>query len=117
MWPTLGDVLRIVADPLDHAGDLQRCDDFAQIVGHRRAQGDDLDGQSVDLALERVELAVVRHDPLGQLFVAADKRVERAFQRGLGEPAHLGDEAAKPRDVLIEGFDCVFGNHPYRPVI
>jgi hypothetical protein len=34
----LGDVLRIIADPLDHAGDLERGDDVAQVVGHRRAK-------------------------------------------------------------------------------
>ena len=34
----LGDILGIVADPLDHAGDLERGDHFAQVVRHRRAQ-------------------------------------------------------------------------------
>ncbi len=34
----LGDVLGIVADALDHARNLERGDDFAQVVGHRRAQ-------------------------------------------------------------------------------
>jgi hypothetical protein len=37
----LGDVLGVVADPLDHCRYLQRGNHFAQIVCHRRAEGND----------------------------------------------------------------------------
>ena len=49
----LGDILGIVADPLDHAGDLQRRDHLAQFVLRRRAGGDDLDDLVPDLGRDR----------------------------------------------------------------
>jgi hypothetical protein len=85
----LGDVLGIVADPLDHAGDLERGDDLAQIVGHRRAQGDDLHRLALDLGLERVDPGVALDDRGGGLRIAADERLHGVADRRLGEAAHL----------------------------
>ena len=51
----LGDVLGIVADPLDDARDLECGDDLAQIVGHRCAQRDDVDHCALDFCLEFVD--------------------------------------------------------------
>ena len=51
----LRDVLGIIRDALDHACDLQRGDDAAQIVRHRRAERDQLDGAAFGLGFEEVE--------------------------------------------------------------
>ena len=98
----LGDILGIIADPLDHAGDLERGDDVAQIVGHRRAQRDDLDRAPLDLGLERVDLLVAADDLGGGDRVAPDQRLHRVADRDFGEPAHLADERAQPLDLLVE---------------
>ena len=58
----LGDVLGIIADPLDHAGDLQRGDDIAQVAIDQLARGDDPDRQRLDLGLHRVDALVALAD-------------------------------------------------------
>ena len=104
----LGDVLGIVADTLDHAGDLQCGDDFAQIVRHRRTQRDDAHGQLVDLAFERVDLLVAFDDLLGEVVVTAHQRIERLLDRDFGQTAHFRDQAAEAGDVFVEGFYGMF---------
>jgi len=108
----LGDVLGIIADPLDHACDLERGDDLAQIVCHRRAQSDDADRELVDLGFQSVDLLVARDHAIPEFNVAANHRVERLGDRHFGKPAHLRDQAAKPGDVLIEGLDRMFAHQP-----
>ena len=98
----LGDILGIVADPLDHAGDLQRRDDLAQVRRGRRAAADDLDRPALDLGLERVDLAVAADHAGGGLGVAPDERLHRLADRGLGEPAHLADRAAQRVELFVE---------------
>ena len=101
----LGDILGIVADPLDHAGDLQRGDDVAQVAGHRRAQRDQLDGAPLGLDLERVELLVVLDDLGGAVEVALHQAAHRLADRMFGQAAHLADERAQPVEVLVERLD------------
>jgi hypothetical protein len=97
--------------------DLERGDHLAQIVGHRRTQGDDPHGELVNLGLERIEALVARHHLIGQGLIAAHQRIERFGDGDLGKPAHLGDKPAQAGDVLVEGLDGMLGHHPYLPVI
>ena len=62
----LGDVLGEVADALQIVGDAQRADDVAQVDRHRLAPGDGQDRLFLDLALQHVDLVVVRDDALRQ---------------------------------------------------
>jgi hypothetical protein len=45
---------------------------------------------------------------------ALDQRVHRFADRNFGQAAHLGDQPAQPRDVLVERLDGVFHCHPSR---
>ena len=54
-----GDIGRVIADPLEIAGDLQRRDDLAQVVGDRLAQRQQADDEGLDLALQRIDLRIL----------------------------------------------------------
>ena len=88
----LGDVLGVVADALQFAGDLQRRDDLAQVLRHRLAQRQQADDELLGLALQRVHLRVSFHGLAGGLGVAFQHR--RAGQRDLAldHAAHIGDQ-------------------------
>ena len=80
----LGDVLGIVADALEDAGDLQPGDHFAQIVGHRRAQRQHPDRQFIDIVLDRVDAAIALDHPGGEALVARDEGIHRLIDSQLG---------------------------------
>jgi hypothetical protein len=101
----LGDVLGIVADPLDHAGNLERCHHFPKIVSHRRAKRYDLDGVTLDFAFQLVDLLVVLDHPPGGFAVPLDERAHRLVDGRFGKAAHFGDEAAQLVELAVEGFD------------
>jgi hypothetical protein len=108
----LGDVLGIVADPLDHARNLERGDHFAQVVGHRRAQRDDPHGQPVDLGFQRVDprssLATTRASFARHGWT---KRVDRVADRHFGQPAHLARSARASWLIsFVECLDGMFGH-------
>ena len=105
----LGDVLGIIADTLDHARDLERRDDVAQVAGHRRAKRDQLHGAPLGFDLERVELLVVLDDACAP---SVSRWIEAAHgfaDRMLREPAHLADQRAQPLDVLVERLERMSG--------
>ena len=52
-----------------------------------------------------------------QLLIAADQGIERFLDGNLGQPTHFGNQAAKPGDILVKGFYCMFHGQPYRPVM
>ena len=101
----LGDVLGIVADPLDHAGDLERGDGLAKVACHRRAKRDQLDRALLGLDLERVELRVVLDDSRAPSKSRWIRQRMASPDRMFGESAHLADQRAKPIDVLVERLD------------
>ena len=103
----LGDILGVIRDPLDNPGDAQRGEHLAQVVRHRRAQRDQPRDLALDLLLDRVDALVVLDDAAGEIGFAACERVHRVGNRRLGAAAHLGDECAKPAQILVEGLDRV----------
>jgi hypothetical protein len=109
----LGDVLGIVADPFDDAGDLQRGDDLSQIVRHRRTQRDQLDRGALDLGLDRVDAGIALDDADCGLGIALDKRPHRFGDGGFGEPAHFRDESAELIELVVESLDGVRGAHSH----
>ena len=111
----LGDILGVVANPLDHPGDLQRRNHFAKIVGHRGPQRDDPDRQLVNLGLQRVDPLVAGDDRPRHLGIAAHQRIHRFGQRQLGQPAHFGHQPAQAGDIVVKGLDGVFVCHAAGP--
>jgi len=96
------DILGIIADPLDDAGNLERGNDVAEVTGHWRTQGNQLDCVAFGLDLERIELLVLLDDLQGAIEVAPDEAAHGLADRMFGKPAHLADQRAQPLDVLIE---------------
>jgi hypothetical protein len=106
----LGDVLGIVADPLDHAGDLQRGDHFAQIVGHRRAQRDDPHRELLDLGLDRIDRLVVGDDlAAGGVVALTSASIAASIACSAGRPSRRSGRAAA--DILVERLDRMFTDH------
>jgi hypothetical protein len=103
----LGDVLGIIADPLDHADDLQRRDDVAKVAGVRRAERDQPKRALLRLLLERIELAIVLDDLARALEVALHQAAQRLAKRMLGKPAHLADQGSKLVEIAVEGLERV----------
>ncbi len=104
----LGDILGIVADAFDHADDLQRSDDVAQVVGHGRAQGDDLDYQLFNFRLYGVDALVVGDHLRGERLVLPLEGNHRILDGRFGAAAHFGDEAAQLVDFLVKRLDRMF---------
>ena len=107
----LGDVLGVIADALDNAGNLQRGEHFAQIVGHGGAQRNDLHHQHVDLLLQRVDALVAGDDAVGEALRTLDQSFHRFANRHFGQAAHLADQAAQLGDFLVESFGHMFRHH------
>ena len=76
----LGHVGCVVAHALQVVGDLQGRQDLAQVVGHRLAQGQHAQGQSLDLVLQVVDVLVRLDAAGGQRIVALGDRLD-----GVGE--------------------------------
>ncbi|MCY1172211.1 hypothetical protein D9M73_123430 [compost metagenome] len=100
----LGDVLGVIADPFDHTGDLQRSDDFAQIVRERRAQRDDPHRELFDFDLQRVDALVTRDDLARAFQVVTAQRFHRSRDGVLRQSAHLRDQPAQLANIFVEGF-------------
>ena len=71
-----------------------------QIIRQRRAQGDDLHHQPLDLGFQRVDPLVSEHHGLGLLHVLLDEGGHGLLDRGFDPSAHLGDQAAQAVYVL-----------------
>jgi hypothetical protein len=60
----LGDILGVITDAFQYAGNLQRRHDLTQIIGQRGAQRDDADRQRLGLGFQRIEALVILDDDL-----------------------------------------------------
>jgi hypothetical protein len=104
----LGDVGRIVADPLDVRGNAQSAVDLAQVAGHRLAQRQQPQHVLADFVFEDIDRLVVGDHPLGRLAVAADHDVDGCIELRHGDLAHAGDLAVKAFELGVEALDDVF---------
>ena len=106
------DVGRIIGNPLEFAGNLQRDDDFAQVARHGLAQRQQLHHESVDFALHLVDPGIGLDGAGRQFGIASLHRLERIDELRLGEAAHLGDLVFQFVQLLVERADDMFGCHP-----
>jgi len=91
---TLGDVLGLVAGPLQVTHHLGQGQDQAQVHRRRLAPGDDIEDVLVHVELEVVDLALAMDDLMGRIWVPLDHR-----RHGVGDLldhplAHLQHQAA-----------------------
>jgi hypothetical protein len=107
----LGDVLGEIADPLKVVGDAKRADDIAQVDRHRLAPRNGEDRFFFDLALQEVDLGVLRDDGLGQDRVVAVERIDGVADLALGETAHFGDHARQLLEIGVERLMRVLRQH------
>ena len=84
----LGDIDGEVADAFEVDGNLRGGDDEAEIAGHGLLQGQQLETAIVDLDLQRVQLAVARHDLLDLFEIRGNERGERGAHALFGAGAH-----------------------------
>ena len=103
----LGRVLGHIPDPLEIIGDVDRGNDFAQILGHRLAPRDHPRRFVLDLALELVHALVDADDPLGERLVAAGQGRHRVADLLLRHAAHFGDLLRERIQFVVEGSDDV----------
>jgi len=97
----LGRVGGVVADPLQVAGDLQRGDDLAQVVGDRLAQGKQADDERLHSALQLVDLGVELDRARRHGGVVFHHCLGREPDLVLHGSAHLGEHGAKTRQFLV----------------
>ena len=107
----LGDVGRVIANPLQIRRDLQGGDDLPQVLGQGLAQGQHANGVVVDFVLVLVQLRVRLNDPAGEPGIAPHDAVDGGFKLPFGQPPHLRDRAFQKIQFLIERFDDVLGWH------
>src|SRR5271165_3468439 len=79
----------VVADPIEIAGDLQRRDDLAQVVGDRLAKRQQTNDEPLHLALQFVDLGVEFDRTRRVGGVALRHRLGREADLALRDPAHL----------------------------
>ena len=85
----LGDVHREVAHALQVGIDLQRGDDQAQVGRHGLLQGEQVDGELVDLDLDRVDARFVAKYFFGGAAVLLNHGADAALDGRFDQRAHL----------------------------
>ena len=117
-------VLGEIADAFEIVGDVDRGDDFPQILGHRLTPGDHPGGVVLDLPLQLIHALVAGDDALGEDLVAARKRGDGVADLLFGDAAHFGDLPREIVQFVIEGGnDVLVAGHdrsvaqPKRPVM
>ena len=107
----LGDIGRVIADPLQVVGDLHGHHDQAQVDRHGLPRRQQADRVLIDLLFHAIDLIVLLDHPLGLFDVAIDQGFDRACDLLFDHAAHLEDLARQQRDLLIVRFDDVVGWH------
>jgi hypothetical protein len=104
----LGDVLGVIADPLEVGGDAEDRQDTRRSLGDRLTLRDDARGLLVDLLVQRVDGGVALADAFRQVGVAGLQCLGRFRDRVLDQPAHAHDVGLDRFEVAVEGGDDMF---------
>ena len=98
----LGHVHAQVAHPLDVRVDVQHAGHQAEVLGHRRLEGQGAQDLLLDLDVGAVDLVVADDDLVGQGGVEGGQRLQRPVELGLDELAHLEQLRLEPLEALFE---------------
>ena len=98
----LGDVDRLVADPLQVGHDLHGGGDEAQVAGGRLVEGQQLHALLIHFHVVGVHLAVAVDDLLGQHAVTLEQRGHDAPDLLLDQPAHGQQGLLERLELLVE---------------
>jgi hypothetical protein len=115
----LGDVDRLVSDPLQVGDDLHRGGDEAQVAGRGLVQREQAHALLVDLDVVGVDLPVPLDDLLGEGVVALQQRLHDPADLVLDEPAHGEQGLLERLQLLVEvsRHGRVSLAYPKRPVM
>ena len=121
----LGDMLGVIADPLEIVADAHGANDLAQIDRHRLPPRDREDRFFLDVMLHGVDRRIRGNHTFGEIGIAIGQGLEGIGNLPLGEPAHLGDFAGDLLQVGVErlggmvcaGANISHGDYPKRPVM
>jgi hypothetical protein len=105
----LGDVLGVVADPLEVRGDAEDRQDQPQVARDWLALRDDARCLLVDLLIQRVDGGIAFPNAARQVGVAGLERGRGLRDRILDQPAHSHDVGLDRFEIAVEGGDDVFG--------
>ena len=101
----LGDVHRLVPDPLQVGVDLHGRGDEPEVGGHRLLEGEQAQAALVDLDLQIVDVLVRGDDAL--------RRIDAALDEGVGGVVHaLLDERAHVQQAVLERLHLLFEMMP-----
>ncbi len=113
----LGDVHRVVADPLEVRVDPDRGHEQPQVPRHRLLGGEQVDDHLLDLELERIDLVIAR-DHLGSLGgVALQQGFHGRCEGRLGLGGHGEQRRLELRELVMKVAVRQLGTHPNRPVM
>jgi hypothetical protein len=128
----LRNVHGLIADALEIIVNAGNREDEAQVGGHELVESEELNDAVVDFELKFVDSVFFIKDPLGELFIGIEDRVNRLMNGALGEAAHPKEAFLELVQILFEvSFHnslslCVevvaaepkqYGSHPNLPVI
>ena len=112
----LRDVHRVVADPLEVVGDLERRGEHAEVARHRLLEREEVDALLLDLDLHAVDDPVAGDDAPGLLAVALEQRVDREAERRLRLARHREQAHLDVAQLVVEMAMDVDA-HPNLPVM
>ena len=112
----LGDVDRVVADPLEIVGDLERGGEHPEVPRHRLLQGEEVDALLLDLDLHAVDHPVAHDDPVGLVGIPLEQRLHREAEGGLRLARH-GEQPDLHVAQLVVKVAVNVEAHPNLPVM
>jgi hypothetical protein len=95
----------MAACALHQVGNLQRGDDLAQIIGHRRPKRDQADAPPLDLLAERSDPPIERKRLVRGLALEPAQCADRGRDRRLGPSAELGHGRPQLLQIVVERLD------------
>ena len=112
----LGDVHRVVADPLEIVGDLEGGGEHPEVAGHRLLESEEVDGLLLDFHLHVVHHAVALDDRLGFHQITIQQGLHRHAQGRFGLPRH-GEQPDLDVIQLVVKVTLAVDGHPNLPVM
>jgi hypothetical protein len=115
----LRDVDGVVADTFEVAGDLDGADQESKVACHRLLQGEQLEGELLDLHLQLVNLTVPAEYGVRLLLVPGEQRVHRDVDEFFRTRRHVEQTLLERCQLVVEvaKADGLAWGHPNLPVM